>query len=299
MDQVRHHCQTVVKNAALLTVCDDQISGYARHLPAVGAAGKTAHLLHSESPDHLERRRLTVLAMAAVNFGSGWHDVISKRPNMSGARSMAASIRDLDSEQGPLTPDLLQKLTPAKCTRIFGQDESNADALELMGFFAVALNDLGIFLAGYGSAGELVDQSKGSAVRFAQLLTEMPMFNDTGFFKRAQLAAADFARNGLADLSDLASLTAFADNLVPHVLFVDGIVELSSQLRDQIGRGEQLPPGGLAEREIRAVAVWVVDQLATVRPDLRPMDIDEALWTRGGGSEYKSVPRPRCRSVYY
>jgi hypothetical protein len=28
-------------------------------------------------------------------------------------------------------------------------------------------------------------------------------------------------------------------------------------------------------------------------------DIDNALWTRGGGPEYKAVPRHRCRTIYY
>ena len=45
------------------------------------------------------------------------------------------------------------------------------------------------------------------------------------FFKRAQIAAADLALAGIAPADDLGELTLFADNLVPHVLRVDGVLE--------------------------------------------------------------------------
>ena len=48
------------------------------------------------------------------------------------------------------------------------------------------------------------------------------------FRKRAQLAVADLARAGVAPGLDLSPLTMFADNLVPHVLRLDGILDASS-----------------------------------------------------------------------
>src|SRR5690348_15963850 len=51
------------------------------------------------------------------------------------------------------------------------------------------------------------------------------------FYKRAQLAGADLRRAGADDLPGLDRLTAFADNLVPHVLRVDGILDLDPALR--------------------------------------------------------------------
>jgi len=50
------------------------------------------------------------------------------------------------------------------------------------------------------------------------------------FYKRAQLAGADLRRAGADDLPGLDRLTAFADNLVPHVLRVDGILDLGDHL---------------------------------------------------------------------
>ena len=43
--------------------------------------------------------------------------------------------------------------------------------------------------------------------------------------KRAQIAAADLALAGIAPADDLPELTLFADNLVPHVLRIDGVLE--------------------------------------------------------------------------
>ena len=61
---------------------------------------------------------------------------------------------------------------------------------------------------------------------------------DVPFFKRAQIAAADLALAGLADPpSDLDRLTLFADNLVPHVLRIDGVLEFDADLVDRIDAG--------------------------------------------------------------
>jgi len=125
------------------------------------------------------------------------------------------------------------------------------------------------------------------------------MFDDIGYYKRAQIAGADLARESLAHFVDLAELTAFADNLVPHVLWVDGVIDLAPELIATISHGQLLEPGGAAERELRAAAVHAVELLATHRDDLTPMSIDEALWVRGADTRYKSHPRPRCRSFYY
>ncbi len=52
----------------------------------------------------------------------------------------------------------------------------------------------------------------------------MPFFDDRGFYKRAQITPSDLALAGVAEFDDLDRLTIFADNLVPHVLRVDGVL---------------------------------------------------------------------------
>jgi hypothetical protein len=125
----------------------------------------------------------------------------------------------------------------------------------------------------------------------------MPFFDDRGFWKRAQIAPNDLALAGVAEFSDLERLTIFADNLVPHVLRVDGVLRYEPALAARIDAEELLPPGP-EEREIRACAVWACELLSG-RLGVPARSIDVALWHRGQSAEYKAVPRHRTRTVFY
>jgi hypothetical protein len=212
---------------------------------------------------------------------------------------MAAALTDFEAASGPLDPPTLRALDGARCCEIFGQDSDNHDAMELMALFARAFSELSEFLDRYGSVEAVVASAERSAVRFAELLTQMPMFADVGYYKRAQITAADLTRRSLANFDDLDQLTAFADNLVPHVLWVDGVITIDGKLQAAIASGELLEPGGTAESELRATAVEAVELMASAVPELTPMGIDQVLWERGGAQRYKVHPRPRCRSFYY
>ena len=103
---------------------------------------------------------------------------------------------------------------------MLGQDPGH----ELMALYAEALRDLGAFLDDR-SALDVVTDARGSAERLAQALAAgMPFYDDRGFWKRAQIVSNDLALAGVAEFSDLDRLTIFADNLVPHVLRVDGVL---------------------------------------------------------------------------
>jgi len=82
----------------------------------------------------------------------------------------------------------------------------------------------------------------------------------------------DLALAGVCEFPDLDRLTIFADNLVPHVLRVDGVLTYDPDLGARIDREELLPPGD-EEREIRACAVHAgelgVEALEQLRRDLR------------------------------
>jgi Queuosine salvage protein len=106
------------------------------------------------------------------------------------------------------------------------------------------------------------------------------------------------ARAGLAELRELDRLTAFADNLVPHVLRLDGVLRLDPGLERRIEAGEQLEHGSPEEVELRACAVHAVELLAAATP-LTPAEIDAVLWNRGAAERYKSRPRPRSRNTAY
>ena len=248
-----------------------------------------------------------VVARDAINFGSGWHPVLRKRPGCSGSVTIAVALREWFAADPP-TAGELAAINSEQCAARFGQDP----ALELMGLFATALNELGTFVVdGYGgSFRELVAAAGQSAERLVRLLNEMPTFHDVWpyddikvpLFKRAQITPHDLALafdgRGPGHFEDIDSLTMFADNLVPHVLRLDGVLVYDDDLVARIDRGELLEPGAAEEVEIRAVALHAVELLAELVPQ-SPREIDELLWRRGGAPEYKAVPRHRCRTTAY
>ena len=90
------------------------------------------------------------------------------------------------------------------------------------------------------------------------------------FFKRAQIAAADLALAGLAPAEDLDRLTLFADNLVPHVLRLDGVLEFDDDLVARIDAEELLEHDSPEEVEIRACALHAVELLVAAHRSRRP-----------------------------
>lgn len=260
----------------------------------------------SQQPD--EATALLVFALDTINFGSGYHDIVRKRPGMSGATTMSSSLRDYVGFTGALTGERLRRMTDSDCSQIFGQELDDGASGELMSRFATALNDLGHWLLeADDSALAAIAAADHDAPTLAGNLTAMPYFRDVEvlngvqvhFYKRAQIAAADLARElPHLGLQRLGELTAFADNLVPHVLRVDGVLQYDETLASRIDQGTLLEPGSREEIEIRAAGVVVVEELAA-RLGLRAMDVDLALWTRGGQPSYKAIRRHRARSVFY
>src|SRR5678815_1638264 len=127
-------------------------------------------------------------------------------------------------------------------------------------------------------------------------------------YKRAQLTAADLSlalnRQGLGRFDDLDRLTIFADNLVPHVLRIDGILTYDPDLAGRIDREELIPPNSPEEIEIRANALHAVELIKEAlhrrEKDVTSMGLDYVLWNRGQERHYKSIkPRHRARTVYY
>jgi hypothetical protein len=172
---------------------------------------------------------------------------------------------------------------------VLGQERGH----ELVRLYASALHHLGEWLGDRNA----LDVIGASAEALAEALREMPFFDDLGFWKRAQITANDFHLAGIAEFDDIDRLTIFADNLVPHVLRVDGVLRYSDELAAKIDAGELLEPGE-EEREIRGCAVHACELIAK-ELGIPPRDLDVMLWNRGQGERYKSRPRHRTRTVYY
>ena len=84
----------------------------------------------------------------------------------------------------------------------------------------------------------------------------------------------------------------FADNLVPHVLRLDGLLTYDPGLLERIERGELLEHGSPEEVEIRACALHAVELIAAERRGAIEADIDYLLWHRGQEPRYKAAAPP-------
>ena len=245
------------------------------------------------------------LTLDAINFGSGWFPTLRKRDGRSGYFTIAAGVRKQFAAAGAWSAPELQQLTNEDLARALGQDPAH----ELMGLFAHSLRDLGRHLEDehQGRFEALVDSASGSAVALATQLGRWACFADCStyaglelpFLKRAQIAAADLARAGVAVVTDLDRLTMFADNLVPHVLRLDGILRFDPDLVARIEREELIEHGSGEEVEIRACALHAVELIVAARAGSCAVEVDQLLWNRGQESRYKAWPRHRSRCTAY
>jgi hypothetical protein len=286
-DDVRDHCATVAASARWVSIDTDALGTIEPGPPPV--LDRERHYLDGPAADVATY----MLTLDAINFGSGWFPTLRKRPGSSGYYTVAWALADRFRADGPWSDAELRALDAATVADVLGQDREH----ELMARYARALNDLGRFLHGRTVLG-VIEDARGSAEALAtSLAREMPFFDDRGFFKRAQIVPNDLALAGVASFGDLDRLTIFADNLVPHVLRVDGVLRYDDSLAERIDSGELLPPGE-EETEIRACAVHACELIAG-RLGVPPRVLDTWLWDRGQEPRYKAVPRHRTRTVFY
>ncbi|HEX6753223.1 MAG TPA: queuosine salvage family protein [Solirubrobacterales bacterium] len=304
-NRVRTACAWVAGRSRSVKIAGDGIEAYAAALPVpaeLPAPDPATHLVEGDR----EARAAFVVCLDAINFGSGWWPTIRKRPGHSGYFTIAAGLTERFREEGPWPARELTRLGPPDVAAALDQEAGHP----LMAHYASALRDVGEHVLGdHGGRFEgLLDAAGGSAVALTGLLAEWEAFADVStyddravpFFKRAQIAAADLNRTGVAELGGEDRLTAFADNLVPHVLRLDGVLRLDSELERSIDAGELLEHGSPEEVELRACAVHAIELLsAATGGRLSPAQIDAALWNRGAEPRYKSVPRPRSRNTAY
>ena len=291
-DEVRASCARIAADARSVTIDLDALA--ALEPGPAPAADPERHLLDA-TPQDVAAYFLT---LDTINFGSGWFPTLRKRTDhagrpVSGYFTVAWSLADRFRAAGPWTGDELRAMRTEEIADTLGQPRDH----ELMALYAQALRDLGRFLAGRHAL-DLVGDSRGSAAALARTLASgMALYDDRGFWKRAQIVPSNLALAGVAAFDDLDRLTIFADNLVPHVLRCDGVLVYAEGLAAHIDAGRPLRPGP-QEREIRACAVHACELLAQ-RTGLAPREIDVRLWTRGQDPAVKARPRHRCRCVAY
>ncbi len=249
-EEVRAHCARVAAGARHVTIHP----GAARY--GSGQAGLDPELHRLDAPR--EEIVRYVLILDAVNFGSGYFEELGTDTD--------ALTAALTARGAPWTAAELRSLSVAEVAGVLGLPSEH----ELTGLYAAALRELGIWLH------EPLELGR-SAQAFA---ASLPFPLDPGFHKRAQIAANDLVLAGVAAFDDVDRLTVFADNVLPHVLRCDGVLEYAPALAARIDAGEELAHGSPEEIELRACAVHACEQLAAAA-GVPPRTLDNWLWHRG------------------
>jgi hypothetical protein len=283
-DEVRRHCAEVARTARSVRIDLDAPTATS------GIAGLNAeqHFLEG-SPEQVARY---VLVLDTINFGSGWFPTLRRGSTDEMTERLTAFVRGRGGASwwGPE----LEVVSAAEVAAVLDEDGAHP----LMALFAQGLAQLGGYV-GERDALEVIAAAGGSAARFAAQLAEgMAFFDDAGFFKRAQITANDLVLAGVATFDDVDELTVFADNFLPHVLRLDGVLVLDEALAARIDRGELLEPGSIEERELRACAVHACEALAR-RRGIAPRLLDNWLWNRGCEPAYLARPAHLTRTVFY
>lgn len=262
-------------------------------------------------------RAMAVLAWNAVNFGSGWFPHVVKLPGRSGARTLATRWHEHCDRHGVPDAAWLAQVTVEQVAEVFAQP-ADGEVRGLLDAVALAWHELGAHLLEHhdGSAAHLVAAAGGSAAALADELAALPAWDDrhrlgdleVPLHKRAQIVGSHLssalAGHELGRFHDLDRLTAFADNLVPHVLKVRGVLVVDPALDDRIERGELLASGERGEVELRALGVHAVELLVehlrgAGHDDVTAATLDHRLWQAGQDPLVKARPRHRCRCTFY
>src|SRR3954470_19908500 len=286
-DDIRAGAARVATAARSVRINEDAIEPYARSLPSDSPPAPDL-----EGADD-EARAAFSLQLNAINFGSGWFPTLRKPAGLSGFRTMEGGLR----RRGPWTAAELRRITREEVAETFGQDPAH----ELMGHFERHLRELG------ERVNSFLAFARQPVEALATELASWPTWYDVSpyedfevpFFKRAQIAAADLALHGLASREGLERLTLFADNLVPHVLRIDGVLAFDDELVQRIDAETLLEHDSPEEVEIRACALHAVELLVQAHGNTTATAVDNVLWHRGGKPRYKAHPRHRAPTTAY
>ena len=316
-DEIREGCRQVADRAGHVRIVRERIPEYVSPLLTqsllVPGLDTVSHFVGDE-----ETTIAFFITLAAVNFGSGYFPHLRKRPGMSGYYTIATALTERFRTLGPFTAGELAGVSAPDCADLFGQDLMDLAMAELMSSFAGAWNELGEDLVTRfgGSFSHCIEEADHSAARLVGILAEQTLFRDISdyhgikvpFFKRPQLLASDLSLaldgRGLSRFDDLDQLTIFADNLVPHVLRLEGILEYSEPLTQDIEAERLIPAGSDEEIEIRACSIHAVELMIETAAESgvnwTARNVDQVLWHRGQNPQYKKRgKRHRTRTVFY
>ncbi|MBU6474899.1 MAG: hypothetical protein KGL10_03590 [Alphaproteobacteria bacterium] len=295
-------CAGVAGRASHVGINHDKIPAYARFIadayPVTTELGADDHFISS---DH-EKAAAYVLALDSVNFGSGYF-AIAKECGLALEYAVIARGLKKSFENGAFAvPEEWRRVTAKDFSRLLSVPQGRNPELDvLLENFASHLRATGEKIASEydGKVLNLLAACGHSAVMLAETTGAWENFHDVHpykgrdipILKRAQILAADM-HLALGGMRDVDKLTCFADNMVPHVLRCDGILEYTSDAL--------IPSGSEKEVEIRAAAVHAVESMkAAAENALTSVNFDHMLWKRGYAPEIYGQKPHRTLSVWY
>lgn len=129
------------------------------------------------------------------------------------------------------------------------------------------------------------------------------------FYKRAQILIGDLfgifksKENSEIEIKNVQELTCFADYRIPQILYHEGVLEYSPELKTKILEKEEMIYGCEFEVEIRACMVHCVeimkDLLQKEGVDWTSVEVDWLLWQIGEEQRNDIAPHHRVLSIFY
>ncbi len=316
---VRASAAAITVQAKHVSLHEERIADYTRALldkyPLITKLDDAHHFLSQASP---EATASYVLALDSLNFGSGYFGIARELDVSLEYNEVAAALKMAFAESRLNTPQKWAEVTPAECHDIFSIPKSAHPALDqLMIYFANHLQVTGLIIVNdyAGEVLNLLAAAENSAAKLAEIVGKWPTFRDVEiykgaeapFYKRAQILAADmflaFDGKAPAAFDDMDSLTAFADNMVPHVLRHDGILSYAPELVARIEAGIEIPRGSEEETEIRAIGIHAIERMKAAAiaagRKVTSVNLDHIIWNRGYESGIYAKPSHKTKTVWY
>jgi len=314
--QVRESCKSVAENSRWVMIDYDRVLMYPERI----LTGRPPSLTHSAEHHYLEAGDDTLkffIILDTLNFGSGYFPFLAKEAGFSGYYTVATKLKNFVQASGIPSPDELAGMDAEACARLFEQSLENPHMAELMQYFASALSDLGRWICNQHNGDYLgFLRSASSAAEAVNHLTEMPFFRDASdyfgrtvwFLKRAQIMLQDIKiaapSHKLIQFADIDRMTIFADNLLPFVFRVDGLMKCHPWLEERISNEELIGSGSIEEIELRACSVHIAEIICKVIREeyhsISARELDYLLWMRGQSLKpITTLKRHRTRCPYY
>jgi len=313
LSQIRPATQWVIQQAQTVSLNKERLQQFAEQIPAESFEHFSfAEDFHYAGDDN--KLLQFIILLDTLNFGSAYSSDWQEKVQASGYKTIATAIKNRLESEKVITADDLEKMTYRDLAKIFNASED----FVLLPYFAACWNELGWFLKQYyhGDFTQLINTCHHSANQLVNTLVEnLVAFKDIAhyktrtvpFLKKAQCLTADlflaFKGKKYGQFDDIAELTSFADNLVPHVLKTEGILSYSQDLAEKIQHRVKIPINSFEEVELRAFAIQAVEmikeRLHQRELKVLSIQIDWYLWNLGQLPQYKSLPRHLTHTLYY